>query len=127
VSDRQPAFGDQVRVRSTAETLAAGVAGLEGEVHGFTTPSVTGVEVIGSPADDHALHVWFGDDREGRWFHPDLLELLHHNVGMEIKVKGSSVKSVRNAAGGWDDVPVENRGSVLKRLLSWLRRGKGSP
>ena len=40
-------FGDRVQIRQSPETVAAGVAALEGEIYGFTTPSTTGVEVIG--------------------------------------------------------------------------------
>ena len=43
MSDAQPGFGDNVRIRVTPETEAAGVAGLRGQVYGETTPSVTEV------------------------------------------------------------------------------------
>ena len=39
--------GDKVRIRSEKATASKGVAGKTGIVHGHTTPSVTGVEVIG--------------------------------------------------------------------------------
>lgn len=40
-------FGDNVRVRSTLETEALGMAGHVGQVYGETTPSVTGMAVVG--------------------------------------------------------------------------------
>lgn len=40
-------FGDNVRVRSTDLSESVGLAGLAGQVYGETTPSKTGVELIG--------------------------------------------------------------------------------
>ena len=51
------AFGDRVRIKETPETRASGVAGLEGDVYGFTTPSVTAIEVVGGSPDDFAINV----------------------------------------------------------------------
>jgi hypothetical protein len=112
-------FGDQVRVLATGETEVAGIAGLEGEVHGLTTPSVSGVEVVGGAPDDSALHVYFGGKPEGRWIRPDLLELLHHNAGAEMTVQGSRVKFVRRADGGWDEVSVSGP-NFFSRVREWF-------
>ena len=49
-------FGDNVRVRSTPNTRDCPVAGLVGKVLGETTPSVTGVQVIGELKTDYALN-----------------------------------------------------------------------
>src|SRR5882672_11512948 len=56
-----PSFGDNVRIRSSVETISNGVAGLVGQVYGQTTPSVTGVEVIGKLESDYAINVFFED------------------------------------------------------------------
>jgi hypothetical protein len=55
--DSLAAFGDTVRVKKTPHTTEAGIAGLEGTVYGFTTPSVTGIAAIGPLADDFAINV----------------------------------------------------------------------
>jgi len=49
--------GDRIRVRATRHTEQEGIAGKTGIVHGFTTPSQTGVEVIGDSTDDYAIAV----------------------------------------------------------------------
>ena len=46
-------FGDNVRVVTTPETSKLNLAGLTGRVDGWTTPSVTGVEVIESDLFDN--------------------------------------------------------------------------
>ncbi len=47
-------FGDRVRVRETPDSSEKGLAGMVGDVMGFTTPSKTGVTVIGQN-DDYAM------------------------------------------------------------------------
>ena len=49
-------FGDHVRIRSTESTVDLGLAGLVGQVDGETTPSVTGVDVIGEMTADCAFN-----------------------------------------------------------------------
>lgn len=63
-----------VRVIATDETIALGLAGKEGWVGGWTTPSVTNVSFIGDQGDDHALGVYLDGHEEALWFHPDLIE-----------------------------------------------------
>jgi len=53
----QIAFGDRVRIRPTEETKNLSIAGLHGIVQGRTTPSVTGVRVIGKSPTDIAFGV----------------------------------------------------------------------
>jgi len=66
----------RVRIKSTEETQRLGFAGREGLVHGWTTPTVTGVKVIGSPQNDFAIVVHFDDAEEGFWFSEDLVETV---------------------------------------------------
>ena len=61
-------FGDNVRLRSTPETEALGVAGQVGQVFGETTPSVTGVAVTGQLVGDYALNVHFEGRTDTLWF-----------------------------------------------------------
>ena len=98
------AFGDRVRVRETIETTAAGVAKLEGDVFGFTTPSVTSVTVIGSKDDDYALNVSFEKKKGEFWFAEDQLEFVSHSPGTKITV--GEKKFVRSESGDWiSDLP----------------------
>jgi len=99
----RPSFGDHVRIRSTKETEDAGVAGLEGHVHGETTPSVTRVCVIGPVSDDHALNVHFEARDEALWFAPHMVELLDHAPGAEIRLEGVAKKWTRTEDGGWQE------------------------
>jgi hypothetical protein len=93
-------FGDNVGVRRTPETEQAGIAGLRGSVTGETTPSKTGVEVIGEVADDFALHVE-PEQGEGFWIVPSLLEFIDHAPGLEMTV--GNVKAMRQADGAWKE------------------------
>jgi len=93
------AFGDRIRVRRTPEATAAGLANLEGDVYGFTTPSVTSVAVIGSKSDDYALNVSFEEKKETFWFSEDQLEFVSHSAGAEITV--GKKKFVRGTSGEW--------------------------
>ena len=121
-------FGDRVRIKVTAETVEAGVGGLEGDVYGFTTPSVSGVTVVGGAPDDHALNVWFESLASALWFRPDLLEFLHHNDGSEVRI--GNVLAVRRADGSWFETTVgspsvsgHNTGAVgmLERVARLFR------
>lgn len=93
------AFGDRVRVRSTPETVALGLAGLVGQVYGETRPSSTGVEVVGDPAWDFALNVAFEGRPDAPWLAPDLLEFVDHAPGTEVVIGASRL--VRSASGDW--------------------------
>ena len=118
-------FGDNVRVRETPATQVAGVAGLIGNVHGETTPSVTNVGVIGDLDEDYALNVYFEDRGEGFWFTPDQLEFLNHAVGTEITLDGVDKRWVRNESGGWDEFPTgEKRKSFWEMITGRLFRRK---
>lgn len=112
MSDARPGFGDNVRIRVTPETEAAGVAGLHGQVYGETTPSVTQVEVIGRPTSDYALNVHFEDRNAGLWFAPELVQLIDHAPGTEIRV--GNVHIVRQPDGKWVEVKPDS--------ASWLSR-----
>jgi len=98
-----PSFGDNVRIRVTKETEAARVAGLEGQVCGETTPSATGVDVIGLASDDYALNVHFEGRGDALWFAPELVEFLDHAPGTEIRLEGVDKKWTRTEDGGWHE------------------------
>ncbi len=95
------AFGDNVRVRTTPDTEARGVADLVGQVYGETTPSVTGVSVIGTLTRDYAINVHFEGRGESFWFASELLEFIDHAPGTEIRLDGVPKKWKRSESGEW--------------------------
>ena len=100
-----PVFGDNVRIRQSSETEALGLSGKFGSVSGFTTPSVTGVNVIGGVSVDYALGVILENRKETYWFAPDLLEFVDQAPGTEMWIAGAPTKSVRSERGEWLQVP----------------------
>lgn len=85
-------------------TEKSGHAGMAGTCYGFTTPSVTGVEVIGETADDLALAVSF-EGSDAVWFAPDLVELIDHGAGTVAKV--GSKTFTRTETGEWVEASPE--------------------
>ena len=106
-AEYRPRMGDHVRIRRTAVTEAAGIAGLHGPIFGESVPSSSGVVVIGPAPDDYVVNVWVEDRHESYWLAPEHVEFLDYGVGQEFWIKGMRTKSVRRADGGWDEVPVE--------------------
>jgi len=100
MDENKISFGDRVRVRQSPEAEALGLAGTVGQVYGETTPSVTGVEVIGHPLHDFALNVHFEDRNEAFWFAPNLLEFINHAPGTTMQI-GISPVYVRTSSGEW--------------------------
>ena len=122
MADSNPiSFGDRVRVRATPATGAAGLAGLVGDVYGETTPSVTGVKIIGSLKEDYAVNVHF-EGREGEfWFNPDDLEFVDHAPGTAVTLKGVDKKWVRTESGQWEEIPAgAKRESLWERLTGTI-------
>ena len=109
-------FGDNVRVRESEETVEAGVSGRVGNVSGVTTPSVTGIQVIGRLEQDLAFHVLFDDSDEGCWFAPELLELIDHAPGLVFSV--GNLRAVRRPDGTWEETVL----SPKKRWWQFWRR-----
>jgi hypothetical protein len=90
-----------------------------GEVRGETTPSVTGVEVIGSTESDRALHVHVDRLDHGAWFSVDMLEFIDHGPGTVISLDGVGTQWKRHQTGEW----VESRRVLPPReWWPWLRR-----
>jgi len=76
-----------------------------GSVFGETTPSITGNEVIGDSEENHAIHVFFDDTKRGFWFVPELLEVIDHASGAEIRLKGVPTATwIRSPTGGWEKI-----------------------
>lgn len=102
-----PSFGDTVWIRATPLTESLGLARRVGSVYGDTTPSVSGVRVIGDAGGDRALNVHFDDHPGEFWFAPDLVEFVHHTPGTEIRLDGSPVRWVRQENGEWREIADE--------------------
>jgi hypothetical protein len=94
----RPDLGDIVEIAASPDTVEAGFAGRRGTCYGFTTPSVTGVDVIGGDGGDFALSVGFDDGTSG-WFHPSLVSFVSVNAG-QIAIVGDK-RFVRAADGRW--------------------------
>ena len=99
MSKINPGFGDNVRIRATPLTEQLSLAGLVGNVHGETTPSVTGVKVIGEVTNDYALAVMIEGQDEALWFAPDLVEFVDHAPGTTMEIGGR--RFIRDASGQW--------------------------
>lgn len=97
-------FGDNVRIVAADSTTASGHADRIGVCHGLTTPSATGVEVVGGAADDVALNVHFEDEAvQDAWFAPELVALVGHVAGVQAAVGDHAF--VKGEDGTWVPVP----------------------
>ena len=105
-------FGDNVRICRTPETERGGVAGLMGQVHGATTPSVTGVKVVGELRRDCAVAVHFKERGETIWFAEQLIEFVDHAAGTTVEAAGN--RWVRSGTGEW----IESRDAAAQRTGS---------
>jgi len=100
-------FGDNVVIRSTPETEAAGVSGLRGQVYGLTKPSVTGVTVVGSSTSDFAVNVYFKERDDSFWFAPAVVDLVDHGPGTEVRIAGVAKKWTRTEEGEWREEALQ--------------------
>jgi len=112
-------FGDNVRVRETPATKAAGIAGRAGNVHGVTQPSVSGVEILGELSGDQAIHVFFEDLKRGYWLDPGLVEFIDHSPGAAIRLQGVPKQWTRSADGEWHE---SGRWLAPREWWAWIRR-----
>jgi len=102
MEESQIAFGDRVRIRSTEASEKLGIAGLTGNVQGRTTPSVTGVEVVGKSTKDIAVSVRLDGRATSLWLAEELLELLDHAAGTTVEIAGR--KLIRDERGEWREI-----------------------
>ncbi len=91
-----------MRIRSTEATESLGIAGQAGTVYGRTTPSVTGVEVIGESSEDLAISVALDGQTAQLWFAEELLEFVDHAAGTTVEIAGR--KLIRDERGDWREV-----------------------
>lgn len=95
---RRADMGDTVRIASTPDTIAGGYADRTGSCHGFTTSSVTGVEVVAATGEDIALNVAFEDGTDG-WFDPSVVVIV--GDGPLATAQVGDQRFVRDRAGEW--------------------------
>ncbi|MBK9420451.1 MAG: hypothetical protein IPN44_05290 [Flavobacteriales bacterium] len=100
-----PDFGDNVRIKETPETQALDIAGRLGNIFGFTTPSVTNVDVVGSKAEDLAYSVNIEELNKQYWLAPDQIEFIDHGAGTEMRLDGVAMTWRREADGSWTELP----------------------
>jgi hypothetical protein len=96
-------FGNKVRIKKTPETEELDLANKEGEVYGETTPSVTGLEIIGNQKEDLAINIHFEELGKSFWFSEDLLEYLDDGQGNEISLDGIDKKWTKTDNGEWTE------------------------
>lgn len=102
-----PDFGDNVRIKETPETQALGIAGRLGNIYGFTTPSVTRVDLVGSKVEDLAYSVNIEELNKQFWLAPELIEFVDHGAGVEMRLDGVPTTWRREADGSWTELPDE--------------------
>jgi hypothetical protein len=94
-------FGDNVRVVESPLTKELGISGLTGQVYGETTPSISGVEVIGDLQSDAAINVYFEELETDYWLSPNLVELIDHAPGTTFS--NGDKEWVRTEDGEWKE------------------------
>src|SRR5947208_3198378 len=114
MSSVTPAFGDNVRIRSTELTERLGLARCSGSVYGETKPSISDVEVIGEVINDFALNVMIDARGEQLWFAPELVEFIDYAPGTEIKI--GDRRMIRDASGQWRE-PLDYESPVGRRSI----------
>ncbi len=107
MADQSISFGDHVRVRSTPLTEVRGLAGLDGNVHGETTPSVTGVEVIGELKSDYAINVFLMTLERGIGSRQNYSSFLILQLATTITINGVSKIWTRTSQGDWKEESTE--------------------
>ena len=111
-------FGDNVRIVVSESTTESGHADMIGVCYGMTTPSVTGVGVVGGAPNDVALNVHFDDEEmPDAWFAPDLVVLVDHAVGSRATVGDQAF--VKTEGGDWVPQPP----APASRRHKWFGRG----
>ncbi len=114
--NREIGFGDNVRIHETPVTRTAGVSGLVGQVHGWTTPSVTGVEVMGELKEDYAIGIHFKELGKALFFALDLVEFVDHGTGSEVTM--GDTMWIREENGKWKECPGGTKHEdLLGRIL----------
>jgi RNase P/RNase MRP subunit p29 len=81
-------IGHRVRVIKVPQTESSGIAGRIGNLAGFTTPSRTGIEILGVAEHDIAFNVTFQNPDDSAWLAPEYLEFIGRTSALEIDIYG---------------------------------------
>ncbi len=111
-------FGNKIKIKSSSETEAKGLAGKIGEIYGETTPSMMDFEIIGTPEEDYALNVYFEELKESFWFDKELLEHLDNGEGAEMTLDGIDKKWTKDESGEW----IEEDTSIKKNWWEFWKK-----
>jgi hypothetical protein len=114
------AVGDRVHVHETAEAIAAGVAGLVGDVVGFAGPSDTHVAVIGAAGEESAVNVSFTEKEGAFWFAREQLDVIGRALASGDKSSGADPEASKDASGGSDGVDP-----AAAKPKPWWKFGRG--
>jgi hypothetical protein len=117
-------FGNKVKIKDSPETREKGLVGKVGEVYGQTTPSMMDFEIIGTPKDDFAVNVYFGDLQTSYWFDADLLETIDDGQGSVITLDGVDKKWTKGQNGQWieeDTKPTRNQPTIQTNDKKWWK------
>jgi hypothetical protein len=101
-------LGSRARICTHPVTDKLDLAGRVGVIHGWTTPSSTGVKVVGEPIEDFAIAVYFEELCEEYWFDEGLLEILDNGAGTFISIGDSELEYVLTESGEWESRPKTN-------------------
>jgi hypothetical protein len=96
-----------VRIRAIPETTALGLAGLVGEVYGWSVPSSTGVSpIIGPVPSDFVISVYLADRGEQVWIAPEWTDDMGDGTGRTAPLAGVPVHWVQRADDEWEELPA---------------------
>jgi hypothetical protein len=112
--------GDRVHVHETAEAIAAGVAGLVGDVVEIAPPPGAEVAVIGATGADAAVNVTFAGKDGPYWFAKDQLDIVEHAPVPENRIPGVEPKALKDVSGdsGEDS-------AAAPKTRPWWKFGRG--
>ena len=109
-------FGDYVKFVDNEKTRAAGVALKEGVCVGFTTPSVSNIEIIGDIEIDYAICVELKDNSEIIWATQNLLEFIGYGEGQVMEI--GNIRVTRRSDGNWKEEIID----ASKENSNWIKR-----
>lgn len=114
-------LGNNVKIKSSPETIEAGLAGKNGVIFGVTVPSLSGVDVIGDLKEEYAVNVYFEDLEENFWFDPELIEMIDSGFGTVITLKGVDKKWTKEKNGEWKEEDTSTSKKPDTSVKKWWK------
>jgi hypothetical protein len=104
-----------VRIRAIPETTALGLAGLVGQVYGWSVPSSSGVSpIIGPVPADFVISVYLEERAEQVWIAPEWTDNLGDGTGRTALLNGVPVRWVQGPGGEWEELPAGTEPGEVK-------------